>query len=850
MSASSVSPQPPYPGLNAETNQPEAVCTLRWWVPPLVYFALAALFLWRSTFTSDVFLPGEMLAHIAPWKALAHSAPLPPWNPLRWDGIAQFYPWRLFASRTIHEGMLPLWNPFQFCGTPFAANSQSAPFYPGNALFYLIPTAKAFGCSAMLHLALCGWFTYLFLRRLRCSECAALLGGVVFAYSAWQVAWLQLPTFLATSCWIPLIMRQAHAAIRGTTRATTAISVATLGLCVGMLLLAGHLQIAFYGLLACALWAISLLIDQCRRAGAAAALRGLAVCAASLGVGIALSAPQLLPSLELSKISHRVGVPTSEGYGLYVGYAVPVAGLVQMGLPDFFGGDTDPGNPYWGFYLHQAADSVGPVRHNAAETALYVGVIPVLLGLAAIITGVKPGKVNHTTLFFALLAILALVMALGTRIDALFYFGVPGFSQSGSPGRVLVIWSFAWSVLAALGLDKMLRVVSKRDLFSVAVIYVLMIAIGLSAASNSLALNLVGFKELGVPTLGEAFARIAEDWGRLAVFSLCGGALFLPVVHRALAASFRFRRANQYGGHTLAVSLAAIVLVGVDLFIAGIRVNPVAPPEDIYPETPGIKYLKNNVGHDRILPVNMYWSLYRAPHAVLPPNAATVYGLRDVQGYDSLLTGAYKAWADGFSLPDPLPGRNNRRDSSPWEVANMIFFEDPNLPMVARTSAKYALTPAAQENWNPPPGSTPHSQKLETGDDGMDLFQIADAAPRAQLVTEGGTVAGEATWTLDAATRVQLTTNSNVAAILNLNDQIYPGWRATVDGARVPVERQIGAPIYRSVHVPAGRHSVEFKFEPASFRIGLYLSLLACSGVVGLITAGAMESRARRRTTV
>jgi len=51
-----------------------------------------------------------------------------PGTRLRWDGIAQFYPWRHFASETIHTGTLPLWNPYQFSGTPFAANSQSAPF--------------------------------------------------------------------------------------------------------------------------------------------------------------------------------------------------------------------------------------------------------------------------------------------------------------------------------------------------------------------------------------------------------------------------------------------------------------------------------------------------------------------------------------------------------------------------------------------------------------------------------------------------------------------------------------------------------------------------------------------------
>ena len=173
------------------------------WCPPLFFLLLACVLLWKTVFAGEVFLPAGMLGHVSPWRESELFANKPPWNPLRWDGIAQFYPWRLFAADTLRSGYLPLWNPYQFCGTPFVANSQSAVFYPPNLLFTVLPTMRAFGVSAILHLAMAGWFTYLLLRRLNCSEIAALLGGVVFAFSGWQIAWLQLPTFLATSCWIP-----------------------------------------------------------------------------------------------------------------------------------------------------------------------------------------------------------------------------------------------------------------------------------------------------------------------------------------------------------------------------------------------------------------------------------------------------------------------------------------------------------------------------------------------------------------------------------------------------------------------------------------------------------------------
>ena len=61
-----------------------------------------------------------------------------------------------------------------------------------------------------------------------------------------------------------------------------------------------------------------------------------------------------------------------------------------------------------------------------------------------------------TDAFFALAAVVALLMALGTPLNALLYFGLPGFAQSGSPGRVLVIWTLCAAVLAAMGTEALL----------------------------------------------------------------------------------------------------------------------------------------------------------------------------------------------------------------------------------------------------------------------------------------------------------------------------------------------------------------------------------------------------------
>ena len=850
---------------------------LPFWFPPLFFLLLAALFLWHSTFAGDVFLPANLLGHIAPWTSTIAHDNLPPWNPLRWDGIAQFYPWRNFAHDTLRSGVVPLWNPYQFCGTPFVANSQSAVFYPPNLLFTLLPTARAFGVSALLHLTLCGWFTYLFLRRLGCGEAGALLAGVTYAFSNWQVQWLQLPTFLATSCWFPLLLRQIYSVgerkkEKGESNCVSAFSflLFPFSLTVGLMLLAGHLQIAFYGLLAGSLWGVALLGARVREAGVAFALGRLGLLMGGLVLGVMLALPQILPALELSRMSHRAGKPTGAGYALYAEYALPPADLALLTLPDFFGNDYDPGNGYYGFYVKHAGETDFAVRHNAAETAIYAGILPLLLALFAVTRTLgnmgskskgSKGVSDRRVLFFAILAVFALLLALGTPLNALFYFFVPGFAQSGSPARCLVLWALAIAVLAGMGLDSLLRQPpTKREAGIVMGAFGFVFAIGLSSASQALRANLPNMDKLKAPVLGEVIARIGADWVQLLVFTAAGVALLLWKVKPTSATSkpasttsdsvssasesfaLTAEAASSASEPTSATAekepgtvsgmafslpaLTCLALVIADVFLVGIRINPTAPASAVYPITPGIKFVQETIGHDHIFPVNKFWNLNVPPPAVLPPNAALVYGLRDVQGYDSLLTGQYKAFADQFARPD----RNGDKNASPVEVGNMVFFQDPTFSGVPTLGAAYAVTL--------PPSAplfhttlTPPTNAAYDADNEMAVYPLPNALHRARLLgTDGLPLPAPASVSFlqDDATRVTLNVATPAPATLVLADQYYPGWHVTIDGKPADLQRS-PENVFRAAAVPAGTHTIAFTYQPASYQTGLFLQCLACA---------------------
>jgi hypothetical protein len=64
---------------------------------------------------------------------------------------------------------------------------------------------------------------------------------------------------------------------------------------------------------------------------------------------------------------------------------------------------------------------------------------------------------------------------------------------------------------------------------------------------------------------------------------------------------------------------------------------------------------------------------------------------------------------------------------------------------------------------------------------------------------------------------------------LVVTDAAYPGWRATLDGQPVAIERV--DLVARGVRVPAGRHTLEMRYRPASFRLGALLTLLGALGL-------------------
>ena len=653
--------------------------------PYTLFLILVLIFLWKPIFRGDALLPGDYLAQMSPWNSVVKpSDPPPQWNPMQWDAIAQFYPWRVFYARSMASGHIPLWNPHQFSGTPFLANGQSGVLYPLNAVFLIFDPITAFTILAALHLFLAQVFMYWLLRELGCRQLGGVVGAICFAFSAFMVLWLELPTFVSVAVWLPLVLMLIHRSVERKSLAYAAYAGGALALSI----LAGHLQIASYVTLAAVLFWLWRLAGVWKSDGVALAFkRVLPAIAVFVILAGLIGSAQLLPTLELGANSPRSGGPTAAGYYWFIGNSLKPYRLIAAFTPNFYGNPS--ADQYHRYYLNgmmpDAAGAADDEDYDPAEQAsthprprhagsaadyveygMYAGILPLILSCIALGT---VRKTRHSG-FFACLGAFSLLVALGTILNWPFYHFVPGVSAFGGPNRILLLYVISVAALAGFGADILFAEVDPDRMIST------------RTAITACAFVGVAFVMVFLPATAMAHWTLStDDTDQWSVLSppitssslILLGSAFLTILSAVI----------RHPQHRRVLSVLAVALIIADLFAFGIDYNPTCSRDKVYPRTELTDALKRIAPDSRVAPINPNWDLWQTPNAILPPNAAMVYGLYDIQGYDSLYTKAYKDTLSKIQGVDCSPPENGnmvllrRYSSDVLSSADVILSRDP-----------------------------------------------------------------------------------------------------------------------------------------------------------------------------
>jgi Bacterial membrane protein YfhO len=784
-------------------------------VAALVYLLVALVFVGPALLPGRTLSNSDSLWFEPPWVGVKPAELERPSNPELGDAPRHL---QLFQRQVADDFPdVPLWNPAIVAGRPFHANAQSAAFGPFTWPLYVLPFWTALGWIAVLKLWVAAFGAYLLGRSLGMRFAAALMTGLVFAFSLKMVTWLSYPH---AGVWalIPWLLAATDAVVRR----PGVIAGAGLAAAAGLQFLCGHPESSFHALLA----AVAFLALRLWRAESGLREPLLAFAGGVAG-GAALAAVTLVPFAELLWLSADL----RERVGESVDDHLPIQDALGFFLADWWGRPTQT-----------------PLRPFLLERALYVGALPLLLAIAALAP-----KRSAARIAVALFGAFWLAVALGVPPVLQVVTRLPVFN-AGHNTRLVVLTMLALALLAGWGLDEFAarreELLRRRRLLlaAAAVLLVAPVAVGVAA------------RGLDISELGDAFRvawlfadapTLVTNPGHVAVIGQASMIVWVSVAGAA-AALVALRLGGRAG--TGAFVVLALLLVCADLFRAGMGYNPAIERERAeVPATETVRMLL------RQRPTRLV-STSDVPQNVIPMR----FGLREARGYDLPIVRRFdRLWrrevdprSEGVAaglLDIPL----ELRDVTPSALRTLRLL---GVTHVLQGATGRAATPPYEPEPAPEPLDTSGLTEAHRGPDAR-LYRVDAPLPRAWVVSGQRAVDGEdaalaavtepgfdprreaiveerlpglperpgpggdARIVADGAEHLSVSANSPRAGVLVLADVHYPGWTAEVDGRETPVERVDY--LLRGVRIPAGNHLVVLRYEPLSWTLGWVVSLVA-----------------------
>lgn len=361
----------------------------------------------------------------------------------RGDVLLYFYPLWDYRAEALRSGRIPLWNPYLFMGVPFLANSQAGVLYPFNWPLAGLPSPVAFKIAAVAHIILAGAGAILFARRaLGVRPTSAWLAGLLFALGGYLTAQVEHINQLQGLAWLPFAFTLI-AVYPGTLWGMIGLAVV-----LALQLLAGHTQSVFITLVGLVFYSVWRFAPTKREGFRASSLLhpGINLVAGAVGAA-GLAAAQVIPTLELSRLSQRGGgLPFHEA----ISFSLSPLLLGRALLPGY--GET-----------------------IFTEYVGYLGVSGLLLALI----GTWARRRERPVAALAALGTFGLLLALG-MYNPLYWLCVqfvPGFNLFRVPARWLVLFAFATAMLAGIGLDTVRRTAIPRRLILAALLLLGLLAL-------------------------------------------------------------------------------------------------------------------------------------------------------------------------------------------------------------------------------------------------------------------------------------------------------------------------------------------------------------------------------------
>ena len=793
-----------------------------WVVLTGIVLAQAALY-GPSLLGRKVLLPLDDLAARKMYlPQTAEVARIVPQDPYKLDLLVLFEPARRFAVSEWQHGRVPMWAPYHFAGAPF--------IWPKFSPFLLLecctasPVVLAWGQMFAAVVAGLGMYAFCrlvlkvsFWRAAVCAWCYPLTGFFVF--------WLGYPT-CAAAYWFPWLLLTVDSAARGANRfAGVGLSVVTC-----LVLISGHLDVAGQALLASGVYGLWCVADvRWTAAAPGQALRALGKLGLGWVLGFMLAAPAVLPSVEYAQAGARMALRSA---GQEERRPVGVSALPQVVLPDVYGS------------VQTGSMRLVDGDEMESSAAAYSGIAAVLFLAPLAWTRKGCERANWFWLVFGLLG-LSWCLNVPGLVHLL---RLPGLNMM-SHNRLVFVTGFASLALAATGLEAIRRgEVRWQRWFWLP----LASAAGLGgwcvfrtvALPGAITRSIDAARSEGKPfpwwAHGEQDVQRIQSWfvEHYAIAAVvCGVVVVCWAIVWGGGARNRLKAGLQTSGLG---SLAAALWVG-ELLWFGYGRNPQCEPRLYFPKIPVLEQVaKAPAG--RVIGFNC-----------LPASVASMAGLRDVRGYDSVDPAAYIGLmglaADPRSeSPDyaqtqwilPAMRRTPEKGIRLAPVLDMLGVRY----VIFRGSPPEDMRPAFQGNdyWvMTNAAALPRAfvpKRVEVVEDeearlrklGAPGFDAREVGYVESGIDVSGACTGAAEVSEEVPSRLKVSAHMVTAGLLVIADLWDPGWHAYVNGKPTPILRANHA--LRGVVLPAGDWRLEFRYWPGSLTLGLGSMGAALFGLV------------------
>jgi len=720
---------------------------------------------------------------------------------------------------------IPMWDLYNFSGYPaMVVKGAGGILYPLNLIYFILPYHLAHTVLFIIHIFLAGLGMWLLLREYKLSHLASMLGAVTYMFAG-QLITTTHGGHLGRSIAV-IVLPFAFFFIHRALERKEPLYFIAFGGATGFMLLAGHPQISYWGMIGVFFYFIYEILRRRKEIKSKGVMKfSVFFIAGAILAAIIVSVKLLPPAFSLGYGARGV----TRGYDYSTSWSIPTSELFNLIVPHFSGILEN----YWGENFFKL-------------DSRYLGILPLMLfGLAFLYR-----KKRHIILYFAFFTGITLLLALGknTPLFRLYYYLIPMANKFRGPSMFFFLTTFGIAVFSGFGAQVAINLARKKDeeterkifIFLVSTVgIILLAAIIVSIGDVSILQSMKshfgnawmgimgrGSLQQKIYLMGQNFGNFKKSLWISSLLFIINGSLILAIIKRKLNVK-------------VAIPILALILILDQWAVDRKYLSSVPAPEKYYAADDVTKYLKKDSSFFRVFPLNYengksgYFQYHKIQNiSGMGPNPpkryqefigageSVIFTPRNFIAHPHLSSMLNVKYIVGPRLPEDLTGYDERVKAAVTEFNR--FYSNFN---VAFTGREYQVL--ENKDFLPRVSLIYDYTVIDSAEE--ILSQILSPAfipgnivfleEKPEIILSQGS--GEVNINKIIANEKVLNVKTDKAAFLIVRENYHSDWKCYIDGKKEKIYR--ANYIFYGVFMPEGEHEVHFVYESRIFNLSLLL---------------------------